>query len=416
MKSDHLNKFFHELLLYFWVPLIVALVSYIFFELHDPTLGISVLVGSTTVYAMARLYATYKKWWLLAIMALVVLGSISIYFLRAPSGSLTINGMEVTGTSVSLPEGAITINPAPQGNGQYTKNTIVTLTAEPASGYDWTSWNGTDADHLNPTTVTMDSDKAVNVIFEERYSLIINNQQVIGSVVTFTEGMVTINPAPSNADGKYHSGTIVTLTVQTNPGYNWKNWTGTNNDNANPTTVTMNSGKQITLMFNERYELTINGQTVTDNVVSFEEGSITVNPAPGGDGKFALNTQVTLTATPNVGYSFQSWSGVSAYTSNPTTVVMNGDKHITVNWGQAYAVTINSQRLTGSSLSFTGGTVNASPAPMSNGTYARNTVVTFTAQPASGFRFGWWGGEVSSTTNPIIIMINSDKNITVRLR
>ncbi len=413
MKSDHLNKFFHELLLYFWIPLIIALVSYIFFQLHDPTLGISVLIGSTAVYAMARLWVTYKKWWLLVIIVVVVLGLIGIYFLRAPSGSLTINGMEVNGTTLNISEGTITINPAPQGNGQYTKNTVVTLTAEPASGYDWISWNGTDADHINPTTVTMDGDKAVNINFEERYSLIINNQQVIGSVVTFTEGSVTINPPPSNLDGKYHTGTMVNLTVQINPGYEWKGWTGTNNDSANPTTVTMNSGKQITLMFNARNELTINGQTVTSNVVSFVEGSITIDPAPGPDGKFALNTQVTLFAQPNSGYSWQSWSGVSAYTSNPTTVVMNSDKHVTVNWGQAYVVTINNQQLIGSSLSFIGGSVIASPAPMANGTYAKNTLVTFTAQAASGYRLGWWGGEVSSTINPIILMINGDKNITV---
>ncbi len=413
MKSEHLNKFLHELLLYFWIPIIVALVSYIFFQLNDPTLGISVLVGSTAVYAMARLYSTYKKWWLLLIMGIIVLGSVGIYFLRAPAFSLTINGMDVTGTTLNLPEGAITINPAPQGNGQYTKDTIVTLTAEPSAGYDWISWNGTDNDTINPTTERMNGDKTVNVNFEERYSLIINNQLVIGSVVSFTEGSVTINPPPSNIDGKYHTGTLVTLTVQTNPGYEWNGWTGTNNNSANPTTVIMNSGKQITLMFTGRYELIINGQTVTSNILTFEEGSITIEPAPGADGKYALNTQVTLLAQPNAGYSWQSWSGVSAYTSNPTTVLMNSNKHITVNWGQAFVVMINNQQLTGVSLSFIGGNVTASPAPMDNGTYAKNARVTLTAVPASGYRFGWWGGEISSTTNPITITINSDKNITV---
>jgi hypothetical protein len=413
MKSDHLNKFFHELLLYFWIPLIVALVSYIFFWLHDSTLGISVLVGSTAVYAMARLYITYKKWWLLLIMGVVVLGSVGIYFLRAPSGSLTINGMEVTGTYITTPQGTITVNPAPQVNGQYKKNTVVTLAAEPGAGYDWISWNGTDNDNINPTTVMMDGDKNVNVHFEERYSLIINNQMVIGSVVSFTEGSVTVNPPPSNIDGKYHSGTVVTLTVTTNPRYEWKSWTGTDNDSTNPTTVTMNNGKQITLTFTGRYELTVNGQTVTSNVVSFEEGSISIDPAPGPDGKYSLNTEVTLYAQPNPGYSWQSWSGTNNYASNPTTITMNSDKHVSVNWGEAFSVTINSQPLLGSSLNFIGGTVYANPVPLSNGMYTKNTHVTFTAQPAPGYRFGWWGGEISSTSNPITITINSDKNITV---
>jgi len=412
MKSDHLNKFFHELLLYFWIPIIVALVSYIFFQLRDPTLGISVLIGSTAVYAMARLYATYKKWWLLLIALVVVLGSVGIYFLRVPAVSLTINNMEVAGTTLNLPEGTITINPAPQGNGQYTKNMVVTLTAEPATGYDWISWNGTDNDGANPTTVTMSDDKDIHVTFETRCSLIINNQQVIGSVVSFTEGLVTVNPPPSSADGKYPSGTRVTLTIQTNPGYTWVRWTGTENDYTNPTTITMDSGKQITLLFSERYELTLNGQTITEDIISLPEGTITIQPAPGIDGKYALNTTVTLIASPNSGYSWQGWSGTNDNTSNPTTVLMNSDKHISVNWGESYSVTINSQPLLGSFLSFSEGTVSADPPPMSSGTYTKNTHVTFTAYAAPGYRFDHWGGDINTISNPVIIAINSDKNIT----
>jgi uncharacterized repeat protein (TIGR02543 family) len=349
----------------------------------------------------------------LVIALVVVLGLVGIYFLRVPAVSLTINDMEVTGTTLNLPEGTITINPAPQGNGQYTKNMVVTLTAEPATGYDWISWNGTDNDSANPTTVTMSDDKDIHVSFETRCSLIINNQQVIGSVVSFTEGLVTVSPPPSSADGKYPSGTRVTLTVQTNPGYSWVRWTGTENDYANPTTITMDSGKQITLLFTERYELTVNGQTVTSDVISFDEGTINIAPAPGDDGKYALNTTVTLTANPKLGYSWQSWSSTNDYTANPTTVLMNSDKHISVNWVETYSVTINSQPLQGSSLSFPEGLVQVDPPTLSNGTYARNTHVTFMAYAAPGYRFDRWGGEISSTSNPVTVAINGDKNITV---
>jgi uncharacterized repeat protein (TIGR02543 family) len=413
MKTDHMKKFVHEILLYFWIPLIVALVSYIFFQLNDATLGLSVLVASTAVYAMARLYYMYKKWWLLLIMVLVVLGAVGIYFLKAPAFTLTINAQEITGTSVSLTEGTITINPAPQGNGQYTKNTIITLTAEPASGYDWTGWTGTDNDNANPTTVTMTDDKEIKANFGARYSLIINNQLVIGSVVSFTEGSVTVEPPPSNADWKYTSGTKVNLAVHANTGYDWKSWTGTDKDNANPTTITMNSGKQITLSFSGRFELSINGQTVTSNAVFFSEGSVLVEPAPGNDGKYANDTSVTLRANPNQGYSWQSWSGTNVYTSNPTTVTINGDKHVMVNWEQRFMATINNQPLLSYSIIFDGGTVTTNPAPGSDGTYAKNTRVTFTATPAGGYRFGWWGGEISGTTNSIIVTFNSDKNISV---
>ncbi len=413
MKTDHMKKFIKELLLYFWIPLIVALVAYIFFELNDPTLGISVLLASSVVYAMARLYYMYKKWWLLLIMVIVVLGSVGIYFLRAPTAMLTINEQEITGTSVSLPEGTIMVNPAPQGNGQYMKNTVVTLTAEPASGYDWTGWTGTDNDNANPTTVTMDGDKEIKANFEVHYALIINNQQVIGSFVNFTEGSVTVNPPPLNTDGKYAHGTIVTLTVHANAGYDWQSWLGTDNDNANPTTVTMNSGRQITLTFSGRFELTINGQLVTGGIVIFPEGTISVYPAPNNDGNYAYGTQVTLQAFPNQGYGWQSWLGTSDYISNPTTVIINSDKHVTINWEQRFIAVINNQLLQTASVNFVGGTVTVNPAPESDGSYAKNTKVVFTAIPATGYRFGWWGGEVSGTSNSIIVTFNSDKSISV---
>jgi uncharacterized repeat protein (TIGR02543 family) len=408
-----MKKFLHELLLYFWIPLIVALVSYISFQLNDITLGLIVLVASTVVYAIARLYAAHKKWWLLVIMLVVVLGSVGIYFLKAPAFTLTINEQKITGASVSLPEGKITIMPAPQGNGQYTKNTVVTLSAEPASGYDWIGWSGTNNDNVNPTTVTMSDDKAVKANFEARYSLIINNQQVIGSVVSFTEGSVTVNPPPSNADGKYSHGTIVHLTVHANTGYDWQSWTGTDNDNANPTTVTMNSGKQITLAFLGRFELTINGETVTSNLVILPEGPISIAPAPDADGRYTNGTEVTLIANASQGYGWQSWSGTSNDTSNPTAVTLSSDKHVMIHWEQRYMAIINSQPLLHSSISLTGGIVTVNPAPGSDGSYAKNAKVIFTATPAAGYRFDHWGGDSSGTTNSIIVTFSSDKSIAV---
>ena len=218
-----MKKFLQEVLTYFWIPLIVGLVSYIFFQLRDILLGIMTLVALSAIYTIVRLYFMYKKWWLFIILVVVVLGSIGLYFIRAPAITLTIDGQKVTGASVSFSEGSVSINPLPQTNGLYTKNTVITLTANPNPGYDWKSWSGTDNDTANPTKVTMSSDKQVKVNFESRFSLIINNQLVIGSLVSFTEGSVDVSPAPEG-DGKYTSGTEVTLTARANTGYDWKGW------------------------------------------------------------------------------------------------------------------------------------------------------------------------------------------------
>ena len=58
-----------------------------------------------------------------------------------------------------------------------------------------------------------------------------------------------------------------------------------------------------------------------------------------GGGTFASGTQVSLTATPNSGYSFSGWSNGS--TTNPLTVTLNSNTSITAN----FQVIINSYTL-----------------------------------------------------------------------
>jgi len=60
-----------------------------------------------------------------------------------------------------------------------------------------------------------------------------------------------------------------------------------------------------------------------------------------------------------------------------------------------------------------GGTVTADPAPNCNGTqYHAGTVVQLTAQGANGSSFLNWGGDLTDTSNPAMIIFNEDKNIT----
>ncbi len=54
-----------------------------------------------------------------------------------------------------------------------------------------------------------------------------------------------------------------------------------------------------------------------------------VDPASG---TYKKGTSVTITATPNTGYTFSGWSGDTTATNNPLTIVMNRDMNITANF------------------------------------------------------------------------------------
>ena len=115
-----------------------------------------------------------------------------------------------------------------------------------------------------------------------------------------------------------------------------------------------------------------------------------------GGGTFASGTQVSLTATPNSGYSFSGWSNGS--TANPLNVTLNSNTTITAN----FEVLINSYTLT--VLSSEGGSVTG------GGEYEEGTEVTISATPEEGYEFtGWSDGETSLSR---VVTISSDISIS----
>jgi hypothetical protein len=115
-----------------------------------------------------------------------------------------------------------------------------------------------------------------------------------------------------------------------------------------------------------------------------------------GGGTFAGGTQVSITATPNAGYSFSSWSNGS--TANPLTVTLNSNTSITAN----FQVIVNSYTLTVSAGE--GGSVSTE-----GGEYEEGTEVTITAIPDDGYRFiSWSDGNTTSERN-----IQISENISI---
>jgi len=206
-------------------------------------------------------------------------------------------------------------------SGTYDGGTVVTLTADPDTGYRVETWSGTDNDgsKVNTNTVTMDSNRSVTLQFEEvpatQYQL----------TATVTGGHGTISPT----SGTYGEGTVVTLTADPDTGYRVASWNGTNNDSstANTNTVTMNSNRSVTVQFEEipatQYQLS----------ASVTGGHGTISPTSG---TYNEGTVVTLTAGPDTGYRVQVWSGTNNDSSTATTntVTMNSNRSVTVQFAQ----------------------------------------------------------------------------------
>jgi hypothetical protein len=78
--------------------------------------------------------------------------------------AVDIGSPQVTLTVNVVGSGTVTLDPP---GGTYDEDTVVTLTATPASGWEFTAWSGDLNSANNPDTITIDSDKTVTVTFTQ---------------------------------------------------------------------------------------------------------------------------------------------------------------------------------------------------------------------------------------------------------
>ena len=268
------------------------------------------------------------------------------------------------------------------GAGQYYYNTSCTLTATPATGYQFDSWtiNGSIVSSNNPYTFTVTEGNTYIANFEPiQYT-------VTGSVTPSGGG--TISGA-----GSYNYGTTCTLTASTNTGYTFTRWTIGGVEVSTSTTYSFMVSDNVTVVA----EFTPIQYTIT--ATSAGNGSVS------GGGSYAYGTTCTLTATPNTGYSFDDWkvSGAFVSSNNPYSFTVTGDLSIVGNFSiNTYTVTIIQDQ---------NGTVTG------DGNYDHGDTCTLTATPNTGYEFVSYsivGSETSIVTydNPFSFTVTENVTVT----
>jgi fibronectin type 3 domain-containing protein len=126
-------------------------------------------------------------------------------------------------------------------------------------------------------------------------------------------------------------------------------------------------------------------------------GSVTYN----GTGVYDPGDVVEIMATPAVGWQFSGWSGDLSGSAVPEYLTMDSNKTVTATFTEIpeYFLFVN---LVGSgSVTYNG-----------TGVYDPGDVVEITATPAVGWEFGGWSGDLSGSTVPEYITMDSNKTVT----
>jgi hypothetical protein len=223
---------------------------------------------------------------------------------RGP-GDSGANAYALTATTVG--SGAVTKDPLQT---TYGCSQVVTLTAVPGSGYQFSAWGGDLTGTTNPATITMDAAKTVTATFttvpEGTYTLLVN-----------TVGGGSVTKAPDQ--WPYNAGTVVTLTPVPDPGWKFSGWSGDLTGNANPATITMEGAHKIVTA-------TFVPTTFTLTINAAGGGSVTKDP---DQATYITGTFVLLTAVPAAGRQFGGWSGDLTGSDNPALIIMDGNKTVT---------------------------------------------------------------------------------------
>ena len=247
----------------------------------------------------------------------------------APAHTLTVTRDGTgAGTVTSSPAG---ISCGSTCSAAFVADTVVTLTATPATGSTFTGWSGDGCSGTDTCQVTMSAARSVTATFTQNtYAL---------TVTKAGTGSGTVTSSPSGIDcgatcsSTYGHGTVVTLTATAAAGSTFAGWSGACTGTGT-CVVTVDQARSVTATFN----VVPPPQPPPDRLLTVTKagtGSGTATSAPAGidcgatcSASFADGTSVTLTAVAAAGSSFSGWSGACSGTGT-CVVTMDAAKSVT---------------------------------------------------------------------------------------
>lgn len=238
------------------------------------------------------------------------------------------------------------------------------------------------------------------------------------------QGTVTFNGAEISAGGSISTGNWATVDLVATPaaGYEFSHWTGDVDDTDKASTsVDMNNRhRTVSVVF-------VAQNTIRVTLAGSGSGSVTLSDgthgctvhSSGETCSFSDDATLTLTATPQAGSTFTSWSGVDSSSGTLGSLAVDGSDHaITATFD---LIATDNRTI---SLDFRGDGTGRVTLVGSNsftatasGVYTFDTSlsdsVTLTATADADMDFAGWSGAVTSFAESITVTLDGDKTIRV---
>ena len=290
---------------------------------------------------------------------------------RSDTVSILLDDTVSLATTVVGP-GAVSRSPP---GSSYSYGQTVSLTATPGPDATFVGWGGDLAGATNPQPLLMDGDKSVTASFAELHDL---------AVQTDGPGSVSLDPP----GGRYPAGTQVTLTATPGPDAVFTGWSGALTGTTSPRTFVVPGDATVVASFVQHYTVSLS---------AIGPGSVALSPPAG---PYAPGSTVTVTATPHADAAFVGFAGDLSGTASPQPLVMDANRSVTGSFATLYDVAVTT---TGP------GSVALSPP---GGTYPAGTQLTVTATPDANAAFTGFGGSLSGTGSPQLLLVDGDQALS----
>lgn len=263
-----------------------------------------------------------------------------------------------------------TVGGSVSGFKRYHKDTVVAVTATPASGYHFVRWKDYNTNVQLSTSATYNFTLTEDVLLDAEFE-----QDTVN--YTITTGVSPSGAGSVSGGGVKQDGASVTLVATANSGFIFRNWTegATVLGTSSTLNFSASANRTITANFLRRYTITALASPTSGGTVS-------------GAGQYTQGQTVSLTASPKTGYRFRDWTEGATVRSTAKTFSFSAgaNRSLTANFVKQWTIA-----LTASPSS--GGTVSG------GGTFDTNAQRTVTAKAKDGYKFRGWleGDDIVST-------------------
>lgn len=336
------------------------------------------------------------------------------------TNSLTVNGDPINITDT------ITI--------AFSAGDQIDLTALNGLNYTFDGWQLN-----NHTLVPNNTDPSVSFIINQSDTLIVSFQLITYNITYIVEpadgGTIAINGSniPSNPyTTNYNINTFLNLSAQINNGYEFTNWTTTNNSLLFPDNNTPNVSFGATTSDTITLHLTaLPIPTYTIIINATDSGTVTANGSPATPLPYTITipqgSPLDLSALASNNYQFDYWqiNGILPNPADTTNSSLNftptSDLNITAVFSPivaapTYTITINLPDPTQGSISINGQIITATTHTI---TVTATDTLQITAIPANNYTFSNWTSDltnINTSTPNLIFTTNADGSITVQFK